>query len=97
IVADGGASPDAVIGLDGRVRITHIDPATGTLQVSTCADADCTVHGTDDTGITASATSAMIDATGNLATALYVESGAASTIEMHRRTHRAFTAGGWDH
>ncbi len=97
IIAAGGASPDAVIGLDGRVRITHIDPATGTLQVSTCADADCTVHGTDDTGITASATSAMIDATGNLATALYVGSGAASTIEMHRRTHRAFTAGGWDH
>ena len=97
VVANGGVSPDAVIGLDGLMRITHIDPVTGTLQVSTCGDADCTSSNTDDTGITASATSAMIDATGNLATALYVESGETSTIEMHRRTHRAFTASGWDH
>ena len=96
-LANGGLGLDLVIGVDRNPVITHIDPTTGTLHITTCATPSCTSADTDDTGLAASTTAAMIDATGNLATALWVESGATSTIEMHRRTHRSFTPGGWDH
>ena len=96
-LADGGDGLDLVIGADGRPVVTHINPVTGTLQVTTCTTMSCNESDTDDTGLTASTTAAMIDATGNLATALWVESGATSTIEMHRRTHRSFTPNSWDH
>ena len=96
-LSEGGIGADVVIGLDGRPLIAHVSAVSNTLQITTCATNLCASADTDNTGITASDTAAMIDASGNLATALHVATGATSTIEMHRRTHRSFTAGGWDH
>ena len=96
-VTEGGIGADVVIGLDGRPLVTHVSSVSNTLLITSCATVHCDAADTDNTGITASDTAAMIDASGNLATALHVTAGATSTIEMHRRTHRSFTAGGWDH
>ncbi len=96
-LSEGGIGADIVIGLDGRPTITHVSAVSTTLVITTCATNHCASADTDNTGITASDTAAMIDASGNLATALHGTAGATSTIEMHRRTHRSFTAGGWDH
>ena len=91
-----GWSASLVIGVDGAPRIAHIHRrADGSSRLR------ITTIGTDlsgnsaDTHITAHAVAATLDADAALVGALTVDTGATSTLALHRRVHRSWTANGW--